>query len=404
MIRELYQTMIRETALNITQTKIDSVRIKNITKSGCRVYDNGFIGVAGILGEPTDETWDLAKSNLRKKLPYEYEPCGNKELVRDLRKETISSEDFTKRVEELMEQLRLEFPEFIFSNKIKLTEVEETINNDIGLNLKNIDSSVSFVLIVKHVDSANVFDTAIMLVDRIFDGNKFLEDVRMQLNVFNNEVKLPEGEMLPVVVSSIDLSGKIIESLNGEALGRGTSIFKDKIGTKAFHEAFSLYADRGEDALLGSFFDNEGSTLENDKIALIEDGVILRGYTDKKTAKEFNVPNTASAGGDYDEVPGLSGISLSIKPSEKTLEQLLDGKQAIYVVIMSGGDCTNEGDFASPVQMSFLMEDGKLIGKLPEFSLSGNIYNMFGKDYIGYSSDKAYFGEHALVTKAKITC
>ena len=403
MVRELYQTSIRETALNITMSKIDSVRIKNITKSGCRLYDNGFIGIAGVLGEPTDDTWKLAEKNLMRHIPYEHEPSSNKELVKDLRKQDISADEFILRAEELMEQLREEFPDFIFSNKIRLTEVEETLKNDIGLNLKNIDSSVNFELLVKHVDSINIVDTAVVYNERILDRNKILEEARMQLNVFNIEVNLPKGEKLPIILSPFDVGGKLVESLNGERLGRGNSIFKDKIGTKVFHKEFSLYAYRGEEALLGTFFDNEGSTLENEQIALIEDGVILRGYTDKKTAKEFGMPNTASAGGDYDEVPGLSGISLSIKPSDKSLEQLLQGKSAIYVVMMGGGDCTNEGDFASSVQMSYLMKDGKLLGKLPEFSISGNIYDIFGNDYIGYSSDKSYFGEHALVTEMKVT-
>lgn len=403
MVREIYQTSIKETALNITQSKIDSVRIKNITKSGCRLYDNGFIGIAGVLGEPTEDTWKLAEKNLNRNIPYEYEPYSNKEIVKDLRQQNISEEEFILKAEELMGQLRKEFPEFIFSHKIKLTEVIVTLTNDIGLYLKNIDSSICFELLIKHVDSINIVDTGVAYDARTFDINKILEEVRMQLNVFNIESKLPEGETLPVIVSPFDIGLKLVESLNGKMLGRGTSIFSDKVGNKVFNNELSLFAYRGEEALLGTFFDIEGSTLENEQIALIEDGVIVRGYTDKKTAKEFGVPNTASAGGDYDEVPDLSGISLSIKPSNKTLEQLLQGNPAIFVVMMDGGDCTNEGDFASPVQMSYLVKDGKLVGKLPEFCISGNIYDIFGDNYIGYSSDKPYMGERFLVTKVKVT-
>lgn len=39
MVKELYQTVLRETSLNVTNGEIDSVRKKSITKSGCRVYD-----------------------------------------------------------------------------------------------------------------------------------------------------------------------------------------------------------------------------------------------------------------------------------------------------------------------------------------------------------------------------
>ena len=45
MVKELYRFETVETALNVTQGVIDSVRRKQIVKSGCRVYDNGFIGI-----------------------------------------------------------------------------------------------------------------------------------------------------------------------------------------------------------------------------------------------------------------------------------------------------------------------------------------------------------------------
>lgn len=57
MVKELYQTILRETSLNVTSGEIDSIRKKSITKSGCRVYRDGFLGIAGTLGEPTANVW-----------------------------------------------------------------------------------------------------------------------------------------------------------------------------------------------------------------------------------------------------------------------------------------------------------------------------------------------------------
>ena len=49
----------------------------------------------------------------------------------------------------------------------------------------------------------------------------------------------------------------------------------------------------------------------------------------------------------------------------------------------SGGDTTPDGHFATPVQMSYLLENGKFVGRLPELNISGNFYDLLGKDYIG---------------------
>lgn len=46
MVKELYQTILRETSLNVTSGEIDSIRKKSITKSGCRVYDGSYLGVS----------------------------------------------------------------------------------------------------------------------------------------------------------------------------------------------------------------------------------------------------------------------------------------------------------------------------------------------------------------------
>ena len=53
------------------------------------------------------------------------------------------------------------------------------------------------------------------------------------------------------------------------------------------------------------------------------------------------------------------------------------------MMIASGGDTTPDGHFATPVQLAFLLEDGKLVGRLPEISIGGNFFDMLGKDYIG---------------------
>ena len=49
----------------------------------------------------------------------------------------------------------------------------------------------------------------------------------------------------------------------------------------------------------------------------------------------------------------------------------------------SGGDTTPDGHFATPVQMAYLMEDGRLVGRLPELNISGSFFDLLGSDYIG---------------------
>ena len=53
--------------------------------------------------------------------------------------------------------------------------------------------------------------------------------------------------------------------------------------------------------------------------------------------------------------------------------------------------------------MSYLIRNGKVVGRLPEFSVYGNIYEMFGEDYLGQKlSDKCYNGDTAMVINMNI--
>ncbi len=51
----------------------------------------------------------------------------------------------------------------------------------------------------------------------------------------------------------------------------------------------------------------------------------------------------------------------------------------------------------------YLIKNGKLVGKLPEFGISGNIYELFGKDFMGVSKDRPLMNEHYVILKMKIS-
>lgn len=407
MIRELYISKVNEVALNVTQTRIDSIRKKSIIKSGCRVYKDGYIGVAGTLGEATEDTWKQAEKNLENKVPYNVEPCKNNKRVEDLRSSNITSEEFLDKAEKFLDIVRSEFPDFILSNKIKSIEYTEILKNNTGLEYKSIDRYFEVELVVKDKSSVNVFDTAICRRDREFNIGVLLKEIRSFLSIYNNKLDLPKVSKMPVIMAFDNFGSKIKEALDANDIKKGTSIFSDKIGKAVFSKDFTLYIDRSEENLILPFFDAEGSVIENDKFTLIDNGIIKYGYCDKKYSKEYKIPNTAAATASYDEVPSsnnsfMNDPRMNVKSGNKTLLDIIGKNEAIYAIFMEGGDCTNEGDFASPVQMAYLIRDGKPVGRLPEFSVYGNIYNMFGNNYLGQSCDKAYCGDYAMVINMNI--
>lgn len=402
MIKELYKKIIKETSLNVTQSRIDSVRKKTITKSGCRVYSDGYIGIEGTLGEPTEDTWKRAEANLSAKVPYISEPEKDMKRIRDLRKLNISDKEFIRTMENILDTLHKEYPDFIFSNKINMVETEISMTNDVGLRYINYDKTIDIELLIKHVDSLNIFDTGIFKQSRYLDDKTILIMAKEMIEGYKNKADLPEKKKNLVVVQENELLGKIEKELNGESIGRGTSLFNEKMNLKAFNEKVTIYQDSTDKMFHTPFFDMEGVVNENDKYNLIEKGIIKSAYTDKKSSIEFSMPLTGAASGSYDEVPTLSGAMFSIKSSGQTLKELLNGELAILIIMASGGDFTSEGNFASPVQMAMITDGEHIIGRLPEFNISGNLYEIYGDDFVGVSEDNPFIGENALVVKMKI--
>lgn len=400
MNKELYQEIVKETTLNIVQSEIDSIRRKEIVKSGCRVYQNGRIGISGIYGEPTKETWTEAEKMLKRNIPYSYSPEKNKKRTRDLRSLKITEKEFLERSEHLLEKLREKFPDFIFSNKIKLIETTYRLENDWEVSLENFDRTVEIFILTKHKASINIFDLIIGYSSRTFSVDEIVADAEKQLSVFHKAAAVPDSKM-PVILFKQDMFSSFRnwfqEQLDADAIGKKISLFYEKFGKRVFHPDFSFYIDRTEQTNHNAFFDMEGSTLDQDKCYLIERGIIKHAYSDKRTSNEYALINTAAAGGEFDDVPNLKIPPFGIEQSNKTLTELLNGKSAIFAAIMNGGDSTNEGNFASPVQTAYLVKDGICVGRLPQIVVSGNQYQLFGEDYIGYTKDKPFGGEHMLV-------
>lgn len=403
MIKELYQQTVREVSLNVSAGRVDSVRKKAITKSGCRVYGNGYIGVAGCLGQPAADTWAAAERALERKVEA-MPPETGKERAREQGEPLISPEAFRAGCEELLATLRAEFPDFVLSNKLRMMDVEMRLENDGGLKYVDRKRSYAMILVVKQVGSPNMFDSQLIAVSRRFDREGWLAQAREILTAHRTLLPMPEGKTARVIDNAgggnaLQGFGILDKALSGREYLAGTSLFRDKLGQRLFDPRVTLRYDvtgEEEPGMGAPFFDDEGTTLPGDRAALIEGGVLKNLVTNKKYAAQLGLAPTGGAYGDYDSAPALGLVPFLLVSTGETLAQLTAGRDCIVPLIASGGDWTDAGDYATPVQCAYLYRDGKLVGRLPEFNLAVKLNELFGKDFVGVSADR-FFGERRLV-------
>lgn len=390
MIKEKYIKRVKEISINVLQTKIDSIRRKDIEKTSLRIYENGYIGCAGAIG--TYDEADLeerAKNALSNMIPYPFTPGENIKKHEDFSCDILDEDNIVNEFEELLSVIREDQPEFYFSHKLNLTECEVKLVNDTGLDLYYKDKHIDLGLLFKEKTSANVIDGFVTFSGRRYNRELASKNINEICNAFQNKVELPEKEVFPVAFASDEELPfkKLLLDLNGDSFGSKSSLLSDKKDKKVFNENFTLYQTNNPEDCAAPFFDAEGVINKNYRYSLIENGVVLSPYTDKRISCKYNLPLTGCAAAEYDGIPALSFPNLKVKESEKTAKELLNGELGIYVMLASGGDFTPEGNFGSPVQLAFLFDGEKLIGRLPELNVSSNVFDMFGDSYIGMSKD-----------------
>ena len=147
------------------------------------------------------------------------------------------------------------------------------------------------------------------------------------------------------------------------------------------------------------FWDAEGTVQKNDKLTYIKNGKILRGYADKRIAKKYKVKCTGSASQDWNDIPKNGWVNMKIKTLKKTPKEILNGRLAIVPLLYSGGGFKENGEYAMPVQSSYLTDGEKILGRLPPFTMKSNMFDIFGKDFIGVSKYMALWNAEMMLVK-----
>ena len=249
-----------------------------------------------------------------------------------------------------------------------------------------LDGHNGFNVSFKHKDSKDLDDGGFGLnMRKGFSSAKFRAMADNYLSNFTKLVDLPED--LIIMMPEWNLNEKLKDCLNAEKLALGTSLLAGKVGEKVFADDLSVYHDvTKKNIWMSTFWDADGIVQKGDKLCYIKNGKVLRGYADKRIAEKYGVECTGSAYNNYRDIPVNGWVNLKITPFKKTPKEILEGrggKLAVLPVQFSGGGFSENGDYAMPVQMAYLTDGEKILGRVPPFTMRSNMFDMFGKDFIG---------------------
>jgi PmbA protein len=404
MQKEKYTCLNTYSTVKIEESKIVSFNKYDKTSQSFRVYKDGFAGIHFQQGKMSDkEGFALAEKNLELKRPYPFKLEGGKRS-RDKKRKILSDTELMAKAKALLAYLTKTYPQFIYSGMLFAQTQTDTQKNSAGMDYSTTDGHNGVQISFKHKKSKDIYDGYFSANFRTFSLKTIKEIADNYLANYETKLKLPKECI--IMMAPWELNSLLVQSLNAENLALGTSLLAGKVGEKVFADNFTMIHNVCDAKMwMNTFWDADGIVHKGDKLTYIKNGKILRGYADKRIAAKYNVECTGSAYQDYADIPQNGWMTGTIKETGKSPKEILKAagkKYAILPLMYSGGGFKEDGTYAMPVQASYLTDGEKILGKLPPFTMRSNMFDMFGKDFIGVSKYTKNWNRGMLLVKMEM--
>ncbi len=192
----------------------------------------------------------------------------------------------------------------------------------------------------------------------------------------------PPSRRLTVVLDpfvTAQFLGVISSTLNGEAVIKGRSLFKDRVGEIVASPAFTL-VDDPTNPLAYTATELDGEGLAARRNVLIDRGVLQGFVHSSYSARRAGTASTGNAvRGGFKGTPGVGCLALQLQPGARSQAEMIaditDGVLVQQVFGLHSGVNPVSGDFSSGAA-GLLITDGKLGAPVREFTIASTLQKM----------------------------
>ena len=294
--------------------------------------------------------------------------------------------DNKKNILKLVDQKSRNFSSTIIQVTSTLSDVEEEIfianSNGSFSSEKKVKTFLAVNVVAKKEKKVGTGYKSLARTSgyEIFDlespGNLAKEASKIAVNMLD-AVNAPTGE-LPVVIGPA-FGGVIFHEacghgLEADAVIKGASVFKDKIGKRIASELVTAIDDSTLKYRWGSYkFDGEG--YPSCKTVLIKDGILQSYLHDLKTSKKIGVKQTGNGRRQSFRHPPLPRMSNTyIDRGDENPDSIIKSvNKGVYAQEFAGGQVDPvTGDFVFGISEGYLIENGKISYPIKDATLIGN--------------------------------
>jgi PmbA protein len=175
------------------------------------------------------------------------------------------------------------------------------------------------------------------------------------------------------------LLGIIASTLNGEAVVKGRSLFKDRLGDQVAPPFVSL-VDDPTNPLAYTATDVDGEGLAARRNVLIDGGALQMFVHNSYSARRAATVSTGNAvRGGFSGTPGVGALALQLEPGTRSQEELIagidDGLLIQSVQGIHSGVNAISGDFSTGAA-GLLIRNGQVAEPVREFTIASTLQRM----------------------------
>jgi len=382
---EVFTIAAEETSAQFETNRLKHIQSKQSTSIALRIIKEGRLGYATTTGmDDVKNLIDSAAETARFGMLAKFElPPATLYPRIDIFDPTVEStpiEKMDRLGQELIEIITRHTPEILCEAMVsKETESVKLINSNGG--------QASYK---KSIFSVGIYGSLIRGTDMLFVGEgrsschpitqprEIAEVVIQQLELAKSQASVPTGQ-LPVIFTPHGVASALVPSLvmafNGKMVLQGASPIGQKLGQTVFDSKISLWDDPTIAYRPHSRpCDDEG--VASRRTPLIEGGTVANFLYDLQTgalAKTKSTGNGDRGGG----LPAPSPSALIITPGQTSMDDMVkDIKEGLVIEQLMGAEQGNTlgGDFSGNVLLGYKVESGKIVGRVKNTMVSGNVY------------------------------
>jgi PmbA protein len=385
---EVFALTSEETSVQFETNRLKHIHSRQSTSVALRVVRDGRIGYATATAfdnprELVEMAIETARFGMEVKFEFPAFTSFPEVKIFDPAVESVPTEEMTNLGQTLIDAVRKDTPGLICEGGVSKATVTLRLINSRGGQAGYNKSIFSL-----GVEGQLVRDTDMLFVGEgrsscnpLLDSGEVSREVIKQLEWAKEQARIRTAP-LPVIFTAegvaSSLAMPLMVAFNGKTVFEGASPIGNKLGQRVFSDKFSLTDDSSAVFRPSSRpCDDEGVPARD--TPLVEKGVVGSFLYDLQTAGMAGTASTGNGRRGGAGLPSPSPNAFVIAPGDATFDEMVGAiKEGLVVEQLMGASQGNilGGDFSGNVLLGFKIENGKIVGRVKDTMVSGNIYKM----------------------------